>query len=204
MASVPADKATKIEAEPVTVPPVIEAKPEVAVVAPVVEAKPVATPAAATPKVEAKPAAKPVAAAPKIVAKAAAKPARKAKKTIAPKAVKAKPIPSPKAAPLAAPKGLKTMTDTVKQVEETMKKATAEFSEKATEALKDVNSRAKAAMMTGVDRHRKQVPTSPRYYQKKRLEGKTHNQAIRALARHLCRVIYQMLKQDRDDEIRES
>lgn len=37
------------------------------------------------------------------------------------------------------------MTDTVKQVEETMKKATAEFSEKATEALKDVNSRAKAA-----------------------------------------------------------
>lgn len=71
-------------------------------------------------------------------------------------------------------------------------------------APRHVNSRAKAAMMTGVDRHRKQVPTSPRYYQKKRLEGKTHNQAIRALARHLCRVIYQMLKQDRDDEIRES
>lgn len=141
MASVPADKATKIEVEPVVVTPVLEAKPEVAVATSVVEAKPVATPVAAAPKVEAKP----VVAAPKIVAKAAAKPAPKAKKKVAPKAVKAKRIPSPNAAPLAAPKGLKTMTDTVKQVEETIKKATAEFSEKATEALKDVNIRAKAA-----------------------------------------------------------
>jgi hypothetical protein len=70
-------------------------------------------------------------------------------------------------------------------------------------APRHVNSRAKAAMMTGVDRHRKQVPASQRYYEKKRLEGKTHNQAIRALGRHLCRVIYQMLKQNRDYEIRE-
>jgi hypothetical protein len=70
-------------------------------------------------------------------------------------------------------------------------------------APRHVNSRAKAAMMTGVDRHRKQVPASQRYYEKKRLEGKSHNQAIRALGRHLCRVIYQMLKQDRDYEIRE-
>jgi transposase len=57
-----------------------------------------------------------------------------------------------------------------------------------------VNKRAKAAMMTGVDRHRKQVPESQRYYEKKRAEGKTHNQAIRALGRHLCRVLYRMLK----------
>lgn len=145
MASVPADKASKIEAEPVVVTPVIEAKPEVTVVTPVVEAKPIATPVAATPKVEAKPVAKPVVVAPKIVAKAAAKPVAKAKKTTAPKAVKAKRTVTPKAAPLAAPKGLKTMTDTVKQVEETVKKATAEFSEKATEVFKDVNVRAKAA-----------------------------------------------------------
>jgi transposase len=57
-----------------------------------------------------------------------------------------------------------------------------------------VNKRAKAAMMTGVDRHRKQVPESQRYYEKKRAEGKSHNQAIRALGRHLCRVLYRMLK----------
>jgi len=48
-------------------------------------------------------------------------------------------------------------------------------------------------MMTGVDRHRKQVPESQRYYEKKRAEGKTHNQAIRALGRHLCRVLYRIL-----------
>jgi transposase len=60
-----------------------------------------------------------------------------------------------------------------------------------------VNKRAKAAMMTAVDRHRKQVPQSQRYYEKKRAEGKTHNQAIRALGRHLCRVIFKMIKHDR-------
>lgn len=67
-----------------------------------------------------------------------------------------------------------------------------------------VNTRAKAAMMTGVDRHRKLIPESQRYYEKKRREGKTHNQAIRALGRHLCRVMYRMLKQKRPYEIRES
>lgn len=69
---------------------------------------------------------------------------------------------------------------------------------------KHVNTRAKAAMMAGVDRHRKQVPESQRYYEKKRREGKTHNQAIRALGRHLCRVLFRMLKQQRPYEIRES
>ena len=66
-----------------------------------------------------------------------------------------------------------------------------------------VNKRAKAAMMTGVDRHRKQVPESQRYYEKKRAEGKTHNQAIRALGRHLCRVLYRMLKRGEAYCIRE-
>lgn len=65
-----------------------------------------------------------------------------------------------------------------------------------------VNKRAKAAMMTGVDRHRKQVPQSQQFYEKKRSEGKTHNQAIRALGRHLCRIIYKMLLKNRDYEIR--
>ncbi len=60
-----------------------------------------------------------------------------------------------------------------------------------------VNTRAKAAMMVAVDHHRKRVPQSQRYYERKRAEGKTHNQAIRALGRHLCRVIFKMLSQDR-------
>ncbi len=68
---------------------------------------------------------------------------------------------------------------------------------RGSKAPKHVNTRAKAAMMTAVDRHRKQVPQSQRYYEKKRAEGKTHNQAIRALGRHLCRVIFKMLKMDR-------
>lgn len=60
-----------------------------------------------------------------------------------------------------------------------------------------VNTRAKAAMMVAVDRHRSQVSQSQRYYEKKRAEGKKHNQAIRALGRHLCRVIYKMLRDNR-------
>ena len=68
---------------------------------------------------------------------------------------------------------------------------------------RQVNTRAKAAMMVGVDKHRKVIPESQRYYEKKRAQGKTHNQAIRALGRHLCRVIFQMLKQGRPYEIRE-
>lgn len=67
---------------------------------------------------------------------------------------------------------------------------------------KQVNVRAKAAMMTAMDRHRKSVPESQRYYEKKRQAGKSHNQAIRALGRHLCRIIYKMLIDERPYEIR--
>ena len=73
---------------------------------------------------------------------------------------------------------------------------------KGSKAARHVNSRAKAAMMTAVDRHRKQVVQSQQYYEKKREEGKTHNQAIRALGRHLCRVIYKILKEEREYQIR--
>jgi transposase len=68
---------------------------------------------------------------------------------------------------------------------------------------KRVNTRAKAAMMAAVDSHRKCVPESQRFYEKKRAEGKKHNQAIRALGRHLCRVIFKMLKEEREYEIRD-
>ena len=71
-----------------------------------------------------------------------------------------------------------------------------------TKTPKHVNTRAKAAMMIALDRHRKYVPESQRYYEKKRSEGKKHNQAIRALGRHLSRIIYKMLKEERDYEIR--
>ncbi len=70
-------------------------------------------------------------------------------------------------------------------------------------APKHVNTRAKAAMMIAVDRHRKGVPESQQYYEKKRAEGKGHNQAIRSLGRHLCRVIYKLLKEERAYEIRD-
>jgi hypothetical protein len=46
------------------------------------------------------------------------------------------------------------------------------------------------------------VPESQRYYEKKRSEGKKHNQAIRALGRHLCRIIYKMLTEEREYEMR--
>ncbi len=65
-----------------------------------------------------------------------------------------------------------------------------------------VNTRAKAAMMMAVDRHCKGVPESQRYDDKKRAEGTRHNQAIRALGRHLCRVMYKLLREERDYEIR--
>lgn len=74
---------------------------------------------------------------------------------------------------------------------------------KGSKTSKHVNTRAKAAMMAAVDRHRKCVPESQRYYEKKRAEGKKHNQAIRALGRHLCRTIFKMLKEEREYEIRD-
>lgn len=66
---------------------------------------------------------------------------------------------------------------------------------------KNVNSHAKAAMMNAIDQHRRYVEESKSYYEKKRTEGKKHNQAIRSLGRHLVRVIFKMLTQDRDYEI---
>jgi transposase len=73
---------------------------------------------------------------------------------------------------------------------------------KGTKTPRHVNTRAKAVMMIAVDRHRKCVPESRDFYEKKRAEGKKHNQAVRALGRHLCRVIFKMLKQEKDYEIR--
>jgi len=56
--------------------------------------------------------------------------------------------------------------------------------------------------MVAVARHISCVPASKAYYDKKRAQGKRHNQAMRALGRHLVRVIWSMLKNGRDYEMR--
>lgn len=71
-----------------------------------------------------------------------------------------------------------------------------------TKTPRQINTRAKAAMMVAVARHIACVPLSRAYYDKKRAEGKKHNQAIRSLGRHLVRVIWSMVKQGRDYDIR--
>jgi transposase len=71
-----------------------------------------------------------------------------------------------------------------------------------TKRPRQVNTRAKAAMMIAVARHMEQVPASRAYYDKKRAQGKAHNQAVRALGRQLVRVIWSMLKHQRDYEVR--
>lgn len=67
-----------------------------------------------------------------------------------------------------------------------------------TKNTRQVNTQARAAMMTAAARHIDNVPESKAYYDKKRAEGKTHNQAVRALGRHLIRVIWSMLTHHRD------
>lgn len=59
---------------------------------------------------------------------------------------------------------------------------------------RSVNTRAKAAMMTGVAHLIRENEEARKYYEKKRAEGKKHNQAIRFLGRHIARVIWSMLK----------
>ncbi len=72
----------------------------------------------------------------------------------------------------------------------------------AARAPRQVNKRAKAAMMVAVARHIPHVPSSQAYYNKKRAEGKKHNQAIRALGRQLIRVIWALVKNNRQYEVR--
>ena len=69
---------------------------------------------------------------------------------------------------------------------------------KGSKRTKQVNRHAKSAMMVAIDHHRRGNKVSQHYYEKKRLEGKKHNRAIRSLGRHLARVIFRMLKDNRD------
>jgi len=72
---------------------------------------------------------------------------------------------------------------------------------RGTKTPKQVNRRARGTMMAAVDQHRRYVELSNTYYSRKRLEGKKHNQAIRALGRQLCKVMFKMLQEERAYEM---
>ena len=65
------------------------------------------------------------------------------------------------------------------------------------------NRRAKAAITNGAALHARYVEESNIYLNKKISEGKKHQQAVRSLARHLTRVLWNMLTQGREYETRE-
>ena len=64
------------------------------------------------------------------------------------------------------------------------------------------NRHAKMAMLTATMKHVQHVEESNKYLEKKISEGKRYQQAIRSIARHLVRVIWNMIHQDREYEIR--
>jgi transposase len=64
------------------------------------------------------------------------------------------------------------------------------------------NRKAKMAIITATMKHAQYVKESKKYIEKKISEGKRYQQAIRSLARHLVRVIWNMIQQNRAYEIR--
>lgn len=63
---------------------------------------------------------------------------------------------------------------------------------------RQINPRARDALIIAMVHHMQAVPTSRAFYDRKRVEGKTHMQALRALARHMVRIIFRMLANNRD------
>lgn len=63
---------------------------------------------------------------------------------------------------------------------------------------RQINRRARDAMMIAAVHHVALVPKSKAYFDRKRAEGKSHQQAVRATARILAKVLYAMLKQGVD------
>ena len=66
---------------------------------------------------------------------------------------------------------------------------------------RQINPRARDALLIAVVHHMSQVPQSRAYYDRKRMQGKTHMQALRALARHLVRVLFSMIRHNRDYQV---
>lgn len=73
---------------------------------------------------------------------------------------------------------------------------------KGTKRPKHVNGIGKAAMMVAAARHINHVGEAKRYYTKKRTEGKKHNQAVRSLGRQMIKVIWSMIKNHRNYQIK--
>lgn len=63
---------------------------------------------------------------------------------------------------------------------------------------RQINPRARDALLIATVHHMRAVPTSRAFYERKRTEGKTHMQALRALARHLARILHSMLVHNRN------
>lgn len=69
---------------------------------------------------------------------------------------------------------------------------------KKTKVVYKANKICKATMIDIAGCTIRYIPESKAYYDKKRAEGKEHNHAVRCLARQLIKVIFKMLKEDRD------
>jgi len=69
---------------------------------------------------------------------------------------------------------------------------------KGSKVPRQVNRRARDAMMIAAVQHIRSVPASKAYFDKKRDAGKTHQQAVRAVARMLSKVLFSMLKHSED------
>lgn len=67
-----------------------------------------------------------------------------------------------------------------------------------TKAIKKANKIGKATMIAIASNMVVKDAESKRYYEKKKAEGKKHNDALRCLARQLVKVIFKMLTEDRD------
>ena len=65
------------------------------------------------------------------------------------------------------------------------------------------NRHAKKAMINATMQHSRNAEESSIYLKKKISQGKKYQQAIRSLGRHLVRVMWSMIQQERDYEIRE-
>ena len=65
------------------------------------------------------------------------------------------------------------------------------------------NRHAKMALITATMKHTQHNDQSKKYLNKKISEGKKYQQAIRSLGRNLVRVIWKMIQEDRNYEIRE-
>ena len=74
--------------------------------------------------------------------------------------------------------------------------------QKGSKTNKASNRHAKIAILTATRLHAMRVKESKDYLDKKIKEGKKYQQAIRSLARHLVRVIWKMIVEDRDYEIK--